>query len=133
PQADRREPARPLRGRLSGGPAGGGGGPGRASGRAIRVDGGSRPRDRASREADEEGGREARLRGGGDAPGSDLLAAEARRLLVMPDPARQRLIEKARDLPERPGVYLFKDTEGTILYIGKARSLRDRVRNYFGS
>ena len=34
-------------------------------------------------------------------------------------------------LPDRPGVYLFKDTEGTVLYVGKAKSLRNRVRSYF--
>src|SRR5262250_382306 len=39
--------------------------------------------------------------------------------------------EKAALLPERPGVYLFKDAAGKILYVGKATSLRDRVRSYF--
>jgi excinuclease ABC subunit C len=39
--------------------------------------------------------------------------------------------EKAALLPESPGVYLFKDAAGTILYVGKAGSLRDRVRSYF--
>ncbi|MGD0228752.1 MAG: excinuclease ABC subunit UvrC [Syntrophorhabdales bacterium] len=34
-------------------------------------------------------------------------------------------------LPESPGVYLFKDEAKEILYVGKARSLRDRVRSYF--
>ncbi|TVR53167.1 MAG: excinuclease ABC subunit UvrC [Gemmatimonadales bacterium] len=34
-------------------------------------------------------------------------------------------------LPTRPGVYLLKDGEGSVLYIGKARSLRSRVRSYF--
>ena len=34
-------------------------------------------------------------------------------------------------LPELPGVYFFLDAEGSILYIGKATSLRDRVRSYF--
>jgi excinuclease ABC subunit C len=34
-------------------------------------------------------------------------------------------------LPDNPGVYFFRDKEGNILYIGKATSLRDRVRSYF--
>ena len=39
--------------------------------------------------------------------------------------------EKLKSLPDRPGVYLFKDKEGKILYVGKALSLRKRVHSYF--
>lgn len=43
-----------------------------------------------------------------------------------------RLIEqKIESLPARPGVYLFKDREGTVLYVGKAGHLRQRVASYF--
>ncbi|HEY8430290.1 MAG TPA: excinuclease ABC subunit UvrC [Sandaracinaceae bacterium] len=39
--------------------------------------------------------------------------------------------QKLDALPNAPGVYLFKDRAGTVLYVGKARSLRSRVRSYF--
>ena len=42
-----------------------------------------------------------------------------------------RLGEKARGLPRVPGVYLMKDLEGGILYVGKASCLPDRVGSYF--
>ena len=41
------------------------------------------------------------------------------------------LTEKVASLPTEAGVYLFKDALGTILYVGKAQSLRSRVRSYF--
>src|SRR5690606_17815225 len=47
-------------------------------------------------------------------------------------PARERsLDEKVKALPAKPGVYLFKDNKGDVIYVGKALSLRDRVRSYF--
>ena len=39
--------------------------------------------------------------------------------------------QKKNDLPETPGVYFFLDENGDLLYIGKATSLRDRVKSYF--
>ncbi len=41
------------------------------------------------------------------------------------------LASTARGLPRRPGVYLMKDVEGTVIYVGKASSLRSRVGSYF--
>jgi len=43
----------------------------------------------------------------------------------------QRLLEKARQLPKTPGVYLMKDDKGRVIYVGKSASLRDRVSSYF--
>ncbi|MBI5456128.1 GIY-YIG nuclease family protein [Candidatus Kaiserbacteria bacterium] len=40
---------------------------------------------------------------------------------------------KKINLPDEPGIYEFRDGEGKILYIGKAASLRDRVRSYFAT
>lgn len=39
--------------------------------------------------------------------------------------------EKLESLPASPGCYLFRDKEGGVLYVGKAKSLRSRVRSYF--
>ena len=40
-------------------------------------------------------------------------------------------MEKLKSLPDHPGVYLMKDKRGMVIYVGKAHSLRDRVRSYF--
>jgi excinuclease ABC subunit C len=44
-----------------------------------------------------------------------------------------QLQRKLDTLPEGPGVYLWKDARGDVLYVGKAKRLRSRVRSYFGT
>jgi len=43
----------------------------------------------------------------------------------------EEIREKVSELPASPGVYLFKDAAGRVLYVGKAKSLRPRVASYF--
>jgi excinuclease ABC subunit C len=43
------------------------------------------------------------------------------------------ILEKIPHLPESPGVYLWRDAEGKVLYVGKAKRLRSRVRSYIAS
>jgi excinuclease ABC subunit C len=43
----------------------------------------------------------------------------------------ERIEEQLESLPGKPGVYLFRSAKGTVLYVGKAKSLRSRVRSYF--
>ena len=38
---------------------------------------------------------------------------------------------KLKNLPAEPGVYIMYDVDGNILYVGKAKSLKNRVRQYF--
>jgi excinuclease ABC subunit C len=47
---------------------------------------------------------------------------------IDPDTLRKRL----RAVPDAPGVYLFRDASGQVVYVGKALRLRDRLRSYFG-
>jgi excinuclease ABC subunit C len=44
---------------------------------------------------------------------------------------REELKAKIEDLPRSPGVYLFKNNKGSVIYVGKAKSLRNRVGSYF--
>ena len=44
---------------------------------------------------------------------------------------RKQLLEKANSLPLTPGVYIMKDREGRVIYVGKSRKLKNRVSQYF--
>ena len=48
-------------------------------------------------------------------------------------PVAQSILDKVPHLPESPGVYLWKDAGGHVLYVGKAKRLRSRVRSYVTS
>src|SRR5512140_2523767 len=48
----------------------------------------------------------------------------------MSDSRYERLKARIKELPERPGVYLHKNAEGEVIYVGKARNLRSRVGSY---
>ena len=45
--------------------------------------------------------------------------------------SRKELKEKLKELPEKPGVYIMRNDQGEIIYVGKAISLKNRVRQYF--
>jgi excinuclease ABC subunit C len=47
------------------------------------------------------------------------------------DPLQQLVRPQAGSVPTRPGVYLFRDGDGRVVYVGKAKSLRSRLSNYF--
>src|ERR671918_348806 len=44
-----------------------------------------------------------------------------------------RLAEQRRGLPDQPGVYLFRDSRGRVIYVGKAKSIRKRVASHFSN
>ena len=51
----------------------------------------------------------------------------------MATPTTPDLAQQRRQLPDQPGVYLFRDAEGRVIYVGKAKSIRKRVASHFGS
>lgn len=64
---------------------------------------------------------------------AELLSFQHRPVfrVVTPPANVQRIKEQVAALPEHPGVYYFHDRRGRVIYVGKARSLRDRVQSYF--
>jgi excinuclease ABC subunit C len=58
------------------------------------------------------------------------MTSATQQMSVLGRPAQQ-LAEQASRLTTSPGVYLMKDRQGSILYVGKAKNLRNRVRTYF--
>ena len=46
---------------------------------------------------------------------------------------RERFSERLRAVPTKPGVYIMRDVGGDVLYVGKAASLKHRLRSYFAS
>ena len=69
-----------------------------------------------------------------DPVGSDAVGSEADRgenAAQQQDSGFDRAAAKARKFPKTPGVYLFKDSAGRVIYIGKAKDLRARASSYF--
>src|SRR5436190_3333693 len=67
--------------------------------------------------------------------GSPMEAAySGPRFRSMPSEGRRtRLIEQRKSLPKDPGVYLFRDAQGKVIYVGKAKNLRNRVAGHFSN
>jgi DNA polymerase III epsilon subunit family exonuclease len=66
----------------------------------------------------------------------ELGARRVSELRALAAPRKRRVYDKralARGAPTRPGVYLFRDRHGQVLYVGRARDLRARLRSYFRS
>jgi DNA polymerase III epsilon subunit family exonuclease len=66
----------------------------------------------------------------------ELGARHLSDLRALAVPRKRRVYDKrslARGVPTRPGVYLFRDRHGQVLYVGRARDLRARLRSYFRS
>jgi excinuclease ABC subunit C len=65
----------------------------------------------------------------GATPTTVAVSERARRLVSVADPATYR--PKPGSIPTQPGVYRFRDKDGRVIYVGKAKSLRSRLSSYF--
>ncbi|MGB2710585.1 MAG: excinuclease ABC subunit UvrC, partial [Conexibacter sp.] len=52
---------------------------------------------------------------------------------IEPGERERRLAEQRRSLPDQPGVYLFRDAKGRVIYVGKAKSIKKRVASHFSN
>ena len=53
--------------------------------------------------------------------------------MAIDTPLEERLREQRRALPDQPGVYVFRDARGRVIYVGKAKSIRKRVASHFSN
>ncbi|MET0768318.1 MAG: excinuclease ABC subunit UvrC [Solirubrobacteraceae bacterium] len=53
--------------------------------------------------------------------------------MAVETPRKDKLAEQRRALPDQPGVYLFRDARGRVIYVGKAKSIKKRVASHFSS
>src|SRR3954454_7096465 len=72
-----------------------------------------------------------------NSPPSSVLASGETHMAVdaasEADRRAARLTEQRRGLPDQPGVYLFRDERGRVIYVGKAKSIRKRVASHFSN
>ena len=61
---------------------------------------------------------------------NNLINASQRTILLKDE---KRLEQRLKEIPAEPGCYLMRDGEDRLLYVGKSKSLRNRVRSYFRS
>lgn len=62
---------------------------------------------------------------------ADLLGYQFKPAKEKKKPVNKKIVEEVSYLPDAPGVYYFLNSKNDIIYIGKAKSLKDRIRNYF--
>ena len=68
-----------------------------------------------------------------DAEESDRARPKLDQTVATQTLRKDKLAEQRRALPDQPGVYLFRDVRGRVIYVGKAKSIRKRVASHFSS